>query len=93
MNFYDSAFLALISACGILTWRQYRMKGDLAEDKKNADVATPLAKAEASRFIKLFLTVYCLVMASDWLQGITLPHFTVTLANLSQRSIRIQPLP
>ncbi|PQE26889.1 major facilitator superfamily transporter protein [Rutstroemia sp. NJR-2017a BVV2] len=69
MDFYDSAFLVLISACGILTWQRYRMKGDSAEDKKNADVATPLAKAEASRFTKLFLTVYCLVMASDWLQG------------------------
>ncbi|KAM3065191.1 hypothetical protein ACMFMF_011319 [Clarireedia jacksonii] len=69
MDFYDSAFLVLISACGILTWRQYHTKGDSAEDKRNADVATPLAKAEASRFTKLFLTVYCLVMASDWLQG------------------------
>ncbi|RAL62584.1 hypothetical protein DID88_004432 [Monilinia fructigena] len=45
------------------------MKEESAEDKKNTDVATPLAKAEASRFTKLFLTVYCLVMASDWLQG------------------------
>ncbi|APA08559.1 hypothetical protein SS1G_02268 [Sclerotinia sclerotiorum 1980 UF-70] len=69
MNFYDGAFLVLISACALLTWRQYHMREESAEDKRNANVATPLAKAEASRFIKLFLTVYCLVMASDWLQG------------------------
>ncbi|KAI9650637.1 hypothetical protein NHQ30_000656 [Ciborinia camelliae] len=69
MNFYDGAFLVLISACGLLTWRQYRTKEESAEDKKNTDVATPLLKAEANRFTKLFLTVYCLVMASDWLQG------------------------
>ncbi|QSZ36275.1 hypothetical protein DSL72_007401 [Monilinia vaccinii-corymbosi] len=69
MNFYDGAFLVLISACALLTWRQYRMKEQSAADERNTDVATPLAKAEASRFTKLFLSVYCLVMASDWLQG------------------------
>ncbi|KAK6595842.1 major facilitator superfamily transporter [Botrytis cinerea] len=69
MNFYDGAFLALISACGLLTWRQYQTKKETTEDRKNNDDTTPLAKAEAHRFTKLFLTVYCLVMASDWLQG------------------------
>ncbi|KAF7883119.1 uncharacterized protein EAF01_011628 [Botrytis porri] len=69
MNFYDGAFLVLISACGLLTWRQYQTKEESTEDRKNNDDIAPLAKAEASRFTKLFLTVYCLVMASDWLQG------------------------
>ncbi|KAM0146047.1 hypothetical protein ACHAPG_011334 [Botrytis cinerea] len=69
MNFYDGAFLALISACGLLTWRQYQTKKESTEDRKNNDDTAPLAKAEAHRFTKLFLTVYCLVMASDWLQG------------------------
>ncbi|TVY22179.1 Molybdate-anion transporter [Lachnellula hyalina] len=72
MNSYDSAFLALISACGLLTWQQYNKKNEMSLDDKvltQQNAVTPRAKAEASQFTRLFLTVYSLVMASDWLQG------------------------
>ncbi|TVY84696.1 Molybdate-anion transporter [Lachnellula suecica] len=70
MNFYDSAFLALISVAGLLTWQQYHKKEDLPEAKTLIENAvTPHAKAEASQFTRLYITVYCLVMGSDWLQG------------------------
>jgi hypothetical protein len=70
MNFYDTAFLALISGCGFLTWQQYHTRAESPEEKSLAQApVTPRAKAEASQFTRLFLTVYCLVMASDWLQG------------------------
>ncbi|KAH6679578.1 hypothetical protein B0J14DRAFT_614727 [Halenospora varia] len=70
MNFYDSAFILLISGCGLLTWQQYRGQEEKPEEKAlTQNAVTPRAKAEASQFIRLFLTVYCLVMGSDWLQG------------------------
>ncbi|RDW75170.1 putative major facilitator superfamily-containing protein 5 [Coleophoma cylindrospora] len=71
MDFYASAFVLLISACGLLTWRQYRTSEETTEQKSltQQDAYSPSQKAEAQRFSKLFLTVYCLVMASDWLQG------------------------
>jgi hypothetical protein len=69
MNFYDSAFLSLISGCALLTWRQYHTGQGPSEEKNPARSVTPQAKAEASKFSVLFLTVYSLVMASDWLQG------------------------
>ena len=72
MNSYDSAFLVLISACGLLTWQQYNKKNETSLDDKvltQQNAVTPRAKAGASQFTRLFLTVYSLVMASDWLQG------------------------
>ncbi|TAQ90290.1 hypothetical protein B7494_g1369 [Chlorociboria aeruginascens] len=69
MNFYDTAFLCLISGCGVLSWRQYSRQEKREEKLPMLDATTPRAKAEASAFTRLFLTVYCLVMASDWLQG------------------------
>lgn len=69
MNFYEYAFFSLISGCGLLTWRQYA-KTDTAEEKPLVQNVTPQVKAEARSFYLLFLAVYCLVMASDWLQGI-----------------------
>jgi hypothetical protein len=70
MNFYEGAFLLLVSICGLLTWRQYH-NGEESTEKKSLtrDAVTPRAKAEGSKFTRLFLTVYCLVMGSDWLQG------------------------
>lgn len=69
MNFYDLAFTLLVSLCGLLTWRQYHV-GEKPEEKAlTQPPPTPHAKAEASQFTRLFLTVYCLVMGSDWLQG------------------------
>ncbi|KAF4632854.1 hypothetical protein G7Y89_g5258 [Cudoniella acicularis] len=70
MNFYDSAFIFLITGCGLLTWQQYRSQEEKPEEKSlTKSAVTPRAKAEASQFTRLFLTVYCLVMGSDWLQG------------------------
>lgn len=70
MNFYDGNFLFLITACGALTFKQYRNGEDSPELKSlTRDAVTPRAKAEATKFTRLFLTVYCLVMAADWLQG------------------------
>jgi len=70
MNFYDSAFLLLVTGCGLLSWRQYYTGEKTPEEKSlNQSMITPRAKAEASQFTRLFLTVYCLVMGSDWLQG------------------------
>ncbi|KAK0107667.1 hypothetical protein ONS96_003468 [Cadophora gregata f. sp. sojae] len=70
MNFYDSAFLLLVTGCGLLSWRQYYTGEKSPEEKSsNHSMVTPRAKAEASQFTRLFLTVYCLVMGSDWLQG------------------------
>lgn len=70
MNFYDSAFLVLITGCGLLTWQQYHKKEPSLEEKAlTQNAVTPRSKAEASQFTRLFLAVYCLVMASDWLQG------------------------
>ncbi|TVY87330.1 hypothetical protein LAWI1_G005048, partial [Lachnellula willkommii] len=71
LNSYDSAFLVLISACGLLTWQQYHKKNETSPDEmplKQQNAVTPRAKAEASQFTRLFLAVYSLVMASDWLQ-------------------------
>lgn len=68
MNFYDLAFLILISVCTLLSWRQYAGK-EAAEEKPLVHNITPRVRDEASAFNRLFLTVYCLVMASDWLQG------------------------
>lgn len=68
MDFYNVAFLLLIAGCGFLTWRQYQARDELLEIKPLVE-PTPRARAEASSFTRLFLVVYCLVMASDWLQG------------------------
>ncbi|TVY42640.1 Molybdate-anion transporter, partial [Lachnellula cervina] len=72
LNSYSSAFLVLISACGLLTWQQYHKKNETSPDEeplKQQTAVTSRAKAEASQFTRLFLAVYTLVMASDWLQG------------------------
>jgi hypothetical protein len=75
MNFYDSAFVAMVSVCGLFTWRQHYAGGKKPEEKAlTQPPITPRAKAEASQFTRLFLTVYCLVMGSDWLQGRLIPH-------------------
>lgn len=77
MNFYDLAFVLLVSLCGLLTWRQYHAEGRSPEEKDVGHPSvTPRAKAEASQFSRLFLTAYCLVMGSDWLQGNHLPPST-----------------
>ncbi len=70
MNFHDLAFTLLVSLCGLLTWRQYSSVEKLEEKDLTQPPVTPHAKAEASQFTRLFLTVYCLVMGADWLQGI-----------------------
>ena len=77
MDFYDLAFLTLITSCGILTWRQY-YNGEESPELKSLtrNAATPRAKADTSKFTRLFLTVYSLVMASDWLQGIFIADIT-----------------
>lgn len=90
MNFYDSAFFFLVAGCVVLSWRQY-YNGEKSPEEKalNQPPITPRAKAEASEFTRLFLTVYCLVMGSDWLQGMLLIRaFELLLINY--RSIRIQ---
>jgi hypothetical protein len=70
MNFYDSAFIVLASVCGLLNWRQYHAGEKKPEEKALTQSPVTLrAKAEASQFTRLFLTVYCLVSGSDWLQG------------------------
>ncbi|RDL37202.1 putative major facilitator superfamily-containing protein 5 [Venustampulla echinocandica] len=72
MQFYDLAFLSLIAGCGVLSYQQYRKSdGESAPEEKSLtqNTVTPRAKAEAAQFTRLFLAVYCLVMASDWLQG------------------------
>lgn len=80
MNFYQTAFLSLISGCAVLTWRQYAARETRPEEKAlTANAVTPKARAEASQFTRLFLTVYCLVMASDWLQGIFSSTMDTTL--------------
>ena len=69
MNFYDAAFVMLVSTCGLLTWRQYNVEKKPEEKALNQTPVTPHAQAEAGKFKALFLTVYCLVMGADWLQG------------------------
>jgi MFS transporter, MFS domain-containing protein family, molybdate-anion transporter len=70
MNFYALTFILLVSVCALLTWRHHYAGEQKPEEKPLAQApVTPRAKAEASQFTRLFLTVYCLVMASDWLQG------------------------
>lgn len=70
MNFYLTSFLLLISSCGLLSWQQYHNQEESPEKKSlTQSSSSPAQKAEASRFSRLFLIVYCLVMASDWLQG------------------------
>ena len=74
MGFYQSAFYGLISGCALMTYKQYytNIKPLSGEEQPLVkDVIDPRAKAEANKFCRLFLTVYCLVMASDWLQGIS----------------------
>lgn len=78
MDAFQTAFGLLISACGLLTWRQYRSAEVKPEEQSLLGAPTPLAKEQASRFTRLFLSVYCLVMASDWLQGM----YHVFLASL-----------
>lgn len=71
INFYDSAFFSLISACVLMTWKQYHNEGSKEEAKeKPKDAVAPATEAEARKFNSLFLIAYCLVMASDWIQGI-----------------------
>jgi hypothetical protein len=70
MNYYENAFVLLVSTCGLLTWKQYHTGEKSPEEKALTQPAiTPRARAEAGRFTRLFLAVYCLVMGSDWLQG------------------------
>ncbi|KUJ22991.1 DUF791-domain-containing protein [Mollisia scopiformis] len=70
MNFYNLAFISLVSVCGLLTWRQYHGREKRLEEKSLMETSiTPRLKAEANQFTRLFLTVYCLVMGADWLQG------------------------
>jgi hypothetical protein len=80
MNFYDSAFLLLISICGVLTWRQYRGKESPEKKSLTRDAVTPRARAEARHFTRNFVLVFAIVQASDWLQGMipmgsSLTHF------------------
>jgi hypothetical protein len=90
LSFYDSAFLILVSACIFLTWKQYRT--DQQPQKTHQplkEVVDSQVRDEASRFNHLFLTVYCLVMASDWLQGTGSLQNLIDLANC-YRSVRLQ---
>ena len=90
MNFYDVAFLTIVASCSVLTWRQYRTGNNAPEDTKLIlDAITPRARDGASRFNLLFLSVYCIVMASDWLQG-TIPSSTSKLTTNFSRAICIQ---
>ena len=90
MNFYDVAFLAIVASCSVLTWRQYHTRNKALEDTKlTLDATTPGARDGASRFNLLFLSVYCIVMASDWLQG-TIPLSNSKLATNFTRAICIQ---
>jgi hypothetical protein len=75
MNFYDLAFVALVSVCSLLTWRQYYAGEKKPEEKAlNQPPVTSRAKEEASQFTRVFFAVYCLVMGSDWLQGRRTPY-------------------
>jgi hypothetical protein len=76
MNVCDVVFTLLVSLCGLLTWRQYHVGEEPEVKALTQPSATPNAKAEASQFTRLFLTVYCLVMGSDWLQGILAMQFS-----------------
>jgi hypothetical protein len=76
MNVYDVVFTLLVSLCGLLTWRQYHVGEEPEVKALTQPSPTPNAKAEASQFTRLFLTVYCLVMGSDWLQGILAMQFS-----------------
>ncbi|KAG0651297.1 Molybdate transporter [Hyphodiscus hymeniophilus] len=90
MNFYDAAFLLLIVACGILTWRQYRNgRGVVNRKSLTHDAVSPRAKAEASKFTRLFLMVYCLVQASDWLQGPYIYSLYHDEFGLSERTVAL----
>lgn len=71
MDFYDQSFILLVTACGVLCWRQYYSEGEKSKEKDTSGqpTATPREQIQAINFTRLFLIVYCLVMASDWLQG------------------------
>jgi MFS family permease len=70
MGFYDLSFISLIAGCGFLTWRQYHQpEPDSAQSALLNDGPNPRSKAEATKFTRLFLVVYMLVMGADWLQG------------------------
>jgi len=82
MDFYQAAFLVLISGCVVMSYKQYQnektpsaeRKPLLQDDDSPEDIVNVVidskAKSAANRFSWLFLTVYSLVMAADWLQGI-----------------------
>ncbi|KAH8601190.1 hypothetical protein B0O99DRAFT_736423 [Bisporella sp. PMI_857] len=69
MGFYHSAFYALISCCALMTYKQYYTFKGSAEEQPLTRNLDPTATNQANAFTRLFLVVYCLVMASDWLQG------------------------
>ncbi|KAI9702840.1 MAG: hypothetical protein M1836_008054 [Candelina mexicana] len=70
MGFYEYNFGFLVVLCALLTWRRHQRDAELAaETDSEGETPSQSQKAEASRFTKLFLIVYLLVMGADWLQG------------------------
>jgi hypothetical protein len=67
MGFYELNFAVLASACGIMTYLQYRKTASGSDILKSATgAATASDKAAISSFTKLFLVVYMLTMGADW---------------------------
>ncbi len=69
-----------LQSSGSFRRQYYTVEKSPEKQALNKSPVSPRAKAEASQFTRLFLTVYCLVMGSDWLQGkildLSLRHYS-----------------
>lgn len=67
---YLPTFAVLVLACALTAYRQRRQDRAPAtlDEESELRVKTADAEAAAKKFKRIFLSVYLLVMGSDWLQ-------------------------
>ena len=72
---YIPTFAVLVASCSIVAYRQHRKESTLQPEDEESELRIKSidAEAAATRFKKIFLPVYLLVMGSDWLQ-VSSPH-------------------
>jgi hypothetical protein len=69
MDLYTVTFAVLALSSGLLAYRQHRDDDALRQPKDDAAEAQSVdLQSIATRFKRVFLPVYCLIMGSDWLQ-------------------------
>ena len=77
MDLYHVAFAVLVITSGFLAWRHHRQGLKTAQPSSQAECGNVLRNhGDPKKFRNIFLLVYCLVMASDWLQ---VPLFSTPL--------------